>query len=67
MTPLAALKQRLLEAHDTTRRLQAKYLALPLEAPGKADAYLAMCEACREELDVGDAILAEKERLLAGA
>jgi hypothetical protein len=56
-----------LEAHDTTRRLQAKYLALPLEAPGKADAYLAMCEACREELDVGDAILAEKERLLAGA
>jgi hypothetical protein len=65
--PLAALTQRLRDAHEATNQAQKAYLALLLDDPGKADAYLTVCAACREELDATDALHAEKERILAGA
>lgn len=65
--PLIALTQLLRDAHDATNQARKAYLALPLEDPGKADAYLTLCAACRAEMDATDALHAEKERILAQA
>jgi hypothetical protein len=64
---LAALTQHLVTAHERTKSTQTAYLALPLEDPGKADAYLTLCAACRAEMDATEALHAERERILAQA
>jgi hypothetical protein len=67
MSILAALTEALVTSHALCREKTKAYLAVPLDDPDKADAYLTMCEACRKELEASEALLAERERILAKA
>lgn len=67
MGQLADLTQAVRDTHEATKNARQIYLAMPLDDPGKADAYLALCEAARTEIKAGETLEAEKQRILAKA